>query len=217
MLLLSCICQPVLDETCLKVWKHMFILGWIFCLRRCKELNSLKKSLDFSPSLPFRRHGIYRGGEWENTQQPYVFWNKDSALGKNTFNLWCMYVWTSSRIPCPWDWLPSRALLTLQGGAGGVLAQSPISDCRLSWGQLQLLGRALWEPLGTHHLVGTLNQPGLVLASGWGGGGGENTEQFFSLLLCATSNDLLAGGSEGFAHSNLDLNWVFRVGFEEVF
>lgn len=38
-----------------------------------------------------------------------------------------------------------------------------------------------------------------------------NTVQFWSLLLCATSNDLLAGGSEGFAHSNLDLNWVFRV------
>lgn len=124
MLHLGCICKPGLDETCLKVWKYTFILVWIFCLRHWKELNSLKRAfkegVGFSHSLLFRLHGIYRGGEWENTQQPYVFWNKNSALGKNTSNLSCMFVWTSSRILCPWDWLPSRGLLTLQGGVCSV-------------------------------------------------------------------------------------------------
>lgn len=43
-LLLGCSCKPGLDETCLKAWKHMFILVCICCLRQWKELNSLKKS-----------------------------------------------------------------------------------------------------------------------------------------------------------------------------
>lgn len=67
-------------------------------------------------------------GEWENTQQPYVFWNKNSALGKTTLNLLCICV-NKQQNSVPLGLAPIQGLACTARGSRWCLCT--ISDFRL--------------------------------------------------------------------------------------